>query len=445
MGGWEAWALHPSKGSQGETAPPRRLAAAAAGATGALHLTAGRSPARRHEAMVRSALARPPSAGGRPGSAGPPSFHCPGCLAPFMQLPGSPGKRAAARSAQPPVCGVCHHATVTTEPAAAATALQPGALDAASGAGPAGAPPRPAPCAAPPALEQLLLQLGLSSGWRGLLLQSLQGAQQAAAEADDAGSMPAPALSSPAARPAPKPAQRPAACRLAPGLRAGKPVLGKTEAAAVDEHPHGSPRIAACTAAQDRRAAASGVRAQQAAVAPTDTMGAVIRRNRQLLQHAAAAAAAAAPAPPVLSECRSGQLATEDAEPSALAPAAAADDPEEVLARLACRRHGSPSPPSSPGSDAASEPAPPAVALAPSLSGALTICGSWSSLQGGGSVRGATPSGGAAGAEGLGAAGRHEGDSGLRPLSASSAAGESGGGGYEDDFESASASAAEWE
>lgn len=351
-----------------------------------------------------------------------------------MQLPGSPSKRAAAHFAQPPVCSVCD-ATAAVEPAAAA-AVEGGQEEATCTAGSTAMHTQlQAPCAAPLALEQLLLQLGLNAGWRSLLLRSLQDAQIASSEPADAGSIPparAPAQSPPGAKPAPKPAPRRAVRGLAPGLSAGKRALREPEAAAVDGCPPASPRIAACGAALGIRAA--GIKALHAAATPADTLGTVIHRNRHLLQQAAAAAAAAVRSLPGELSGGGGQLAVTDAELAAalvpaavpleqeslaaLAPGAAAEDPEEVLARLECRYHGSP------GSLPAVEPAPRAGAPAPSLSGALTISGPWSSLQEGGSARGDSLSACAAGA-GAGA-----------ELEAEA---------YEDDFESVSASAAEWE
>lgn len=130
-----------------------------------------------------------------------------------------------------------------------------------------------------------------------------------------------------------------------------------------------------------------------------------------------------------------------------------------MLARLECRQQGSPS------GGAAIEPALPAVrSLQPSLSGVLTVSGSWSCLQEvgvGGSVHIARLSGGGAGAgdagpgepgrDGCAGGGGYErglatccGD-GPQPYPAASGCEEPGRGGYEDDFESLSASVADWE
>lgn len=157
--------------------------------------------------MAASALGLPPSSrGGRPPSAGRsgsavPQFCCPGCLEPFLRLPGSPTKRpqssqSVAAGQRVPVersGGCCLHCggqqqqqqqqqlglAEQAQQRVQQLGMKPSSFRRTGGSGPGmhSAEQDSVSAAVDPNFERLLLQLHLSnSEWRGLLVRSLQGA-----------------------------------------------------------------------------------------------------------------------------------------------------------------------------------------------------------------------------------------------------------------------------
>ena len=239
-----------------------------------LRETRHRSPVRRHEAMVRSALARPSSA-----AAG--AFSCPGCLAPLLRPPGSPSKRrpvsagAAARQ-QCPACHQCCPVAASVErgaPAAPITALPPSAAG----------------------LEELLQRLGLNcSGWHDALLAGDSAGEPAAplrrCSMPDgaAGALPAAQSSAVASQVDAPHQQAPAAkLRVMPAQPGGKPVKLPSEPQPA------SPLITARRRSSMDSGGSGGSRQAVAAPlpSPVDTVRLVASRSRELIQRQLAAPA----------------------------------------------------------------------------------------------------------------------------------------------------------
>lgn len=310
------------------------------------------SPVKRHEAMAASALGRPPSSrGGRPASAGGLSgtaaqFCCPGCLEPFLRLPGSPTKRpqsgqmAAAAVRQTRIersSGCCPHCGVPgkqperaeqqvappqqAQQQAPEAEAKPGGN---SSSGTCSAQQSSSRAACGPDFEQLLLQLNLgSSDWRGLLMRSLRGALEAqgsdaASEAAIAPAGSAAASGAPAAQQAAQRAAQQAAQQVAPAgaAREAELVGGRLKGKAVQAGSlPASPRItagrpstatapgvlpvAAAAGAGGSSTRAAAARVVQHGVAglnaytaqpAADTMRQVVNTNRELIRWQLAAA-----------------------------------------------------------------------------------------------------------------------------------------------------------